>query len=190
MKRSKLAIAVAAGFLLAVIPAAPLLAADTPEQQRAQAKKEVPGAIAAFKKADPGIDKFFSTSAGYVVFPKVGKVGLVIGGGHGIGEVFEGGKSVGTATMSFGTVGLQAGIQEFSEIIFFQNAATLDRFKQDKFEFTANASVVIVKVGASASANYRDGVVVFTRASGGAMGEASVGGQKFKFTPEGMAAKK
>jgi lipid-binding SYLF domain-containing protein len=180
MKRSSIALAVATGFLLAVFPASPLLAADTPEQQRAQAKKEVPGAIAAFKKADPGIDKFFSQSAGYVVFPKVGKVGLVIGGGHGIG----------TATMSFGTVGLQAGIQEFSEIIFFQNAATLDRFKQGKFEFTANASAVILKTGASASANYRDGAVVFTRASGGAMGEAAVGGQKFKFTPEGMAARK
>jgi lipid-binding SYLF domain-containing protein len=190
MKRSSIAVALAAGFLLAVFPASPLLAADTPEQQRAQAKKEVPGAIAAFKKADPGIDKFFSQSAGYVVFPKVGKVGLVIGGGHGIGEVFEGGKSIGTATMSFGTVGLQAGIQEFSEIIFFQNAATLDRFKQGKFEFTANASAVILKMGASASANYRDGAVVFTRASGGAMGEAAVGGQKFKFTPEGMAARK
>ena len=190
MTRGKIAIAVAAGLVLALMPVSPLLAADTPEQQRAQARKEVPATVAAFKKADPGIDKFFAQSAGYVVFPKIGKVGFVVGGGHGIGEVFEGGKSIGTATTSFGTVGLQAGIQEFSEIIFFQNAATLDRLKKDKFEFTANASAVILKAGASASANYRDGVVVFTRASGGAMAEAAVGGQKFKFTPEGMAAKK
>jgi len=189
MKRSRLAIAIAAGFLLALVPESPLLAADTPEQQREQARKEVPGAIATFKKADPGIDKFFSQSAGYVVFPKVGKMGLIIGGGHGIGEVFEAGKSVGTATISFGTVGLQAGIQEFSEIIFFQNAAVLDRFKKDKFEFAANASAVIVKLGASKSANYRDGAVVFTHASGGAMVEASAGGQKFKFTPDGAAKK-
>jgi lipid-binding SYLF domain-containing protein len=183
MKRSKVALAVAVGLALALLPASPLLAKDTPEQQREQARKEVPGTIAAFKKADPGIDKFFSQSAGYAVFPKVGKVGLIIGGGHGIGEVFEKGKSVGMSTMSFGTVGLQAGIQEFAEIIFFENAAVLERLKQGKFEFAANASAVILKTGASKSANYRDGVVVFTRASGGAMAEASLGGQKFSYTP-------
>jgi lipid-binding SYLF domain-containing protein len=141
------------------------------------------------KKADPGIDKFFAQSVGYVVFPKVGKVGVIVGGGHGVGEVFEKGVPVGTATLSFGTVGLQAGIQEFSEVIFFQNAAALDRFKQNKFEFSANASAVIVKAGASAAANYRDGVVVFTHSTGGAMVEAAAGGQKFKFTPDGAGKK-
>ncbi len=34
--------------------------------------------------------------------------------------------------------------------------------------------------GASADANYNDGVAIFTQAKGGLMYEASVGGQKFK----------
>jgi len=37
--------------------------------------------------------------------------------------------------------------------------------------------------GASANADYKDGVAVFTLAKGGAMAEASVGGQKFSYEP-------
>jgi lipid-binding SYLF domain-containing protein len=174
----------AAAFLIAVLPAAQALAADTPEQQRAKARAEAPATIEAFRKSDPDIGKFFSQSAGYAVFPRVGKVGLIIGGGNGVGTLYEKGKPVGSAMLSFGTIGLQAGAQEFSEVVFFENAATLERFKQGKFELAANASAVIVKAGASKSANYRDGVVVFTHARGGAMAEAAVGAQKFTYTPE------
>jgi lipid-binding SYLF domain-containing protein len=174
----------AAAFLIALLPAAQALAADTPEQQRSKAKAEAPGTIQAFRKADPEITKFFSQSAGYAVFPRVGKVGLIVGGGNGVGAVYEKDTPVGTAMLSFGTIGLQAGAQEFSEIIFFENKAALDRFKQGKFELAANASAVIVKAGASKSANYRDGVVVFTHARGGAMAEAAVGAQKFTYWPD------
>jgi len=37
-------------------------------------------------------------------------------------------------------------------------------------------------LGASADANYDKGVAVFTIAEGGLMYEASIGGQKFKYT--------
>jgi hypothetical protein len=37
--------------------------------------------------------------------------------------------------------------------------------------------------GASANAKYVNGVSVFTLAKGGVMAEASVGGQKFSYTP-------
>ena len=40
-----------------------------------------------------------------------------------------------------------------------------------------------VKTGASANADYSDGVAIFTQAKGGLMYEASVGGQKFKTKP-------
>ena len=37
--------------------------------------------------------------------------------------------------------------------------------------------------GAAANADYSNGVAIFTLAKGGLMYEASVGGQKFGFTP-------
>ena len=163
---------------------------QTPAEKRAQLKTNVAAAIERYKKADPGIERFFKDSAGYAVFPNIDKAGFIVGGGHGDGEVYEKGKLIGTASVTIGTVGLQAGAQTFSQVVFFKDAAALARFKQNKFEFTANASAVAAKAGASTNADYRDGVAVFTRAEEGVMAEAAIGSQKFKYTPEGAAAKK
>lgn len=142
---------------------------------------EVKKTIEAFEFKDPSIKQRFESAHGYAVFPTIGKAGLIVGGAGGDGQVFERGKLIGTASVTQLTVGLQAGVQEFSEVVFFQNKAALDRFKNDKFEFAANASAVVAKSGASASSDYRNGVVVFTLAKEGVMLEAAVGGQKFKF---------
>ena len=162
----------------------------TPAEKRAQLKSDVAAAIERYKKADPGMDRFFTQSAGYAVFPSIDKAGFIVGGGHGGGEVYEKGKLIGTASVTMGTVGLQAGAQTFSQVIFFKDAGALDRFKQNKFEFTANASAVAAKAGASTNADYRGGVAVFTRSEQGVMAEAAVGSQKFKYKPEAAAAKK
>ncbi|HID49932.1 MAG TPA: hypothetical protein EYP40_10045, partial [Chromatiales bacterium] len=81
------------------------------------------------------------------------------------------------------TIGFQLGGQAYSEIIFFKDKKTLDRFKNGNFELGAQASAVAITAGASADVNYEKGVAVFTMAKGGLMYEASVGGQKFSYTP-------
>ena len=188
MKSPYLVLTLVAAFFCALLPLSPAQSAEkkkpTPADLRAQLSKDVPSAIAGYRKTDPGIERFFNQSAAYVVFPRIGKVGLIFAGGDGIGEVYEKGKLIGTASITFATVGLQAGAQEFSQVIFFQDGAALDRFKQNKFEFTANVSAVIVKAGASKGADYRNGVAVFTQPRGGAMVEAALGTQKFSFTAE------
>ena len=158
--------------------------AKSQEAQRQELRAGVQATIDRFKKADAGIERFFKESAGYVVFPTVGKLGFIVAGGYGDGEVYEGGNLIGVASVSFGSVGLTAGAQEYSEIVFLQDKAAVDRFKQNKFEFDAAASAVVWKSGAAKSANYRNGVVVVVQPKGGAMVEASVGGQKFAFKPE------
>jgi len=183
MKGILAALSLALAF--ALLPcAAPAQTADK-DKSAAEARQklhaETQSAIARLKKTDPGTDRFFRESAGYAVFPNVGKVGLLIGGGHGDGEVYQGGKPVGIASVSLGTVGLQAGAQEYSEIVFFKDAAALERFKQNKFEFSGSVSAVIAKAGAAKEAVYRDGYAVFVHPVGGAMAEAAVGGQKYKF---------
>ena len=83
-------------------------------------------------------------------------------------------------------MGLQAGGQAYREVIFFENKETMDRFKLNKVEFSAQISAVAAKSGASANVKYVEGIMVFTQQKGGLMFEASVGGQKFKFTPFGQ----
>jgi lipid-binding SYLF domain-containing protein len=166
---------IAAG--LAALLAAPAFA-------RADATvKEAKNAVTAMKKADPSLKKFFDHSVGYAVFPDVGKGGLVVGGAGGTGYVFKGSKAVGKTTLSQVTVGAQVGGQAYSEIIFFETAETLAAFKKGEWTMAAQVSAVMLKSGASADAKYKEGVAVFTLSKGGAMAEASVGGQKFSFTP-------
>lgn len=156
----------------------------SPEALRQELKADVQSTIARFKKTDAGIERFLKDSAGYVVFPTVGKLGFILGGGYGEGEVYEAGKLVGVASVSFGSVGLQAGAQEYSEIVFFKDKPDVERFMQNKFEFGASASAVVWKSGAAAANDYRGGVAVFVLPKGGVMAEAAIGGQKFTFKSE------
>ena len=145
---------------------------------------------------------FFANSYGYAVFPTVGKGGLIVGGAHGSGRVYEKGTYVGDSSITELSVGLQAGGEAFSEIIFFEDKRAFDEFTTGNFEFSAQAQAVAIKSGASAQAGttgsnagakggnkqdattagaYYKGMAVFTVAKGGAMAEMSIAGQKFKF---------
>jgi lipid-binding SYLF domain-containing protein len=138
-----------------------------------------------YRRADPGIDSFIRHSAGYVVFPGIGKGGLGVGGAHGTGVLFEDGVPTGKVTMNQVTIGAQAGGQEFSEVIFFQTPQVLADFRQGKVKMSAEVSAVALSAGAAAKAKFTNGVAVFTQMKGGLMAEASIGGQKFKYEPFG-----
>jgi len=139
--------------------------------------------VALFKKTDPGLDRFFKDSVGYAVFPSVGKGAYIVGGAYGKGILYEGGKPVGTASLAQATIGLQFGGQAYSEIIFFETAGVLNDFKSGTFALSGQVSGVALTAGAAATANYERGTAVFTATKGGLMVEASVGGQKFSYTP-------
>ena len=64
-------------------------------------------AIIDVKEADPGIAQFFENSAGYAVFPNVGKGGIGVGGAHGKGLVIQNDQVIGKTSLSQLTVGLQ-----------------------------------------------------------------------------------
>ena len=139
-------------------------------------------AKAEFIKTDAPLGHLFESAAGYVMFPNVGKGAVGVGGASGNGIVYEKGKTIGKAKMSQVTVGLQVGGQAYRELIFFETQETLDKFKKNKFDFSAQASAVAAKAGASANAKFKDGVMIYTQQKGGLMYEASIGGQKFKYT--------
>ena len=145
--------------------------------------KEAKDTVEVFTKADPGISKFFESSAGYAIFPTIGKGAIGIGGAGGSGVLFEKGKAVGKTSMAQVTIGLQLGGQSYSEVVFFETAAALNDFKKGNFALAAQVSAVAAASGASANAKYASGVAVFTATKAGLMYEASVGGQKFGYEP-------
>jgi len=134
-----------------------------------------------FIKTDNLMQSLFKDSYGYVIFPNVGKGAIGIGGAAGNGIAFEEGKMIGAAKMKQLSIGFQLGGQAYREVIFFENEEAMTRFKENNFEFSAQASAVTVKKGATANVKYREGVMVFSQQKGGLMYEASIGGQKFDF---------
>lgn len=146
---------------------------------------------------------YFGKSYGYAVFPTIGKAGFGIGGAHGKGRVYVGGKPVGDAKMTQVSIGFQLGAQGYSLMIFFEDKRAFDEFASGNFEFGAQAGAVIITAAASAGASttgatagasggkkdastaggYYRGMAPFIIIKGGAMYEASVAGAKFSYKP-------
>ncbi len=155
-------------------------------------------------KDSPVVAPYFKKSHGYAIFPTIGKGGIGIGGAHGKGQVYAGDKLTGKTSMTQVTVGFQFGGQAYSQIIFFEDKRAYEEFTGGNFEFGAGASAVAITAGAQAQAgstgtsasatpggtagsqaetSFHKGMAVFTRAKGGLMYEAAIGGQKFSFEP-------
>ncbi len=139
-----------------------------------------------FLEADPSMQTFFDNAVGWAVFPTVGKGAVGVGGAYGKGVLYQGGEVVGYCDLSQGSIGFQLGGQSYSEIIFFRNDQAISAFKSGTVKLSAQASAVAAASGASADADYSEGVAIFTMASGGLMFEASVGGQGFDYRPASM----
>ena len=183
--RTKIDVAVPSLALVAMLLVGGCQTAPKTEEGKADLEQESQSAVNRMRNADTGIDKALKEAYGHVIFPKAGKGGFIVGGGYGRGVAYEQGRQVGFADITQLSAGLQIGGQAFSELIIFQNKEALDRFKNNQLTFSANASGVIVKKGVATAVNYDNGVAVFVLPVAGAMAEASIGGQKFTFTPMG-----
>ncbi|VAX01093.1 hypothetical protein MNBD_GAMMA21-1847 [hydrothermal vent metagenome] len=118
----------------------------------AGAAEDYSASIKSFKQAKE-TQPFFKSSYGYALFPIIGKGGLGIGAAHGKGQVYRGGKVTGKTSMTQVTVGLQAGGQAFSQIIFFNDKRAYADFTIGNFEFGAQATAVAITASASASSS-------------------------------------
>ena len=132
-------------------------------------------------KTTPKLKDYYIEAYGYVVFPRVTKAGIGIGGAAGKGVVFRNHQVVGSAKLIQASVGIQLGGQQYSEVIFFKNERAFEHFTNGNLKFDAQASAVALTKGASIDVAYKGGVAVFTKTKGGLMYEASIGGQHFKF---------
>lgn len=153
-----------------------------------------------------GAGAMIDTAYGYAVFPTIGKGGIGIGGAYGEGRVYRsGGALAGNTSLAQVTYGFQLGGQAYSQLILFEDERAFDEFTSGNFEFGAQATAVALTAAAGAEANttgagtnvsggqndaaiasagYRKGMAIFTIAKGGLMYEATIGGQKFSYTPK------
>jgi lipid-binding SYLF domain-containing protein len=124
-----------------------------------------------------------------LVFPKVTKAGLGIGGQYGEGALLKGGTAVGYYKTTGASVGLQVGGQQYGYAMIFMNAKALQQLDNAKgFEVGVGPSVVLVDEGmakTTTTTTLKDDIYAFVFGQKGLMGGLGIQGNKIaRITPK------
>ncbi len=121
-------------------------------QDKGETSKDAHAALASLYANVAGAKALGAQAHAILVFPRVTKAGLGIGGLHGDGALIQGGKTVAYYTTSGGSFGLQAGVQTYGYAMFFMNAKALQQLDNAKgFEVGVGPSVVVLDEGKAKS---------------------------------------
>lgn len=144
--------------------------------------KEVAAAIAEFyEKSLPG-KALAEKASGMLVFPKVIKAGLGIGGEYGEGALLVDGKAVDYYSTAGASIGLQFGAQTKSQVILFMNEDVLKQFRESKgWEAGVDGSVAVAEIGAGgeiSSKTAKKPIIGFIFSNKGFMANLTLEGSK------------
>jgi lipid-binding SYLF domain-containing protein len=144
--------------------------------------RRVNDTLKTFEEQVDGAEVFLGQAAGYLVFPKVYKVGIGVGAETGEGALRIGGKTVDYYRTTSGSVGLQLGAQAKSIVIAFMTREALDKFRNSQgWKVGVDGSVALVDIGIGKTIdtqNVKDPVVGFIFGSKGLMYNLTLEGSK------------
>ena len=165
-------------LLVTILFASSVLAASADKINRESNK-----ALQEFKEEIRGADVFLNQAAGYLVFPRVIKVGIGVGAETGEGVLRVGGSTVAYYRTTSGSIGFQLGAQAKSIVIAFMTRESLDKFRNSSgWKVGVDGSVALIDLGAGKTIdtdNIRDPVVGFIFGSKGLMYNLTLEGSKF-----------
>ena len=175
MKPFRRAFAVA--LLAALLAPAGAFAAD-----RSALESEARSALQKLTSTLPAARSLAGGAVAVLVFPKITKAGLVVGGQYGDGVLFKGGKVVGYYNTSGASYGLQAGAQTYGYAMFLMNEKALGAVGANEgFEVGIGPSVVVVDEGMAKSVTTttaKDDIYAFIFGQKGLMAGIGVQGNK------------
>lgn len=145
--------------------------------------RESDKALVVFQEEVSGSEMFLNQAAGYLVFPRVIKIGIGLGAETGEGVLRVGGQTVAYYRTTAGSIGLQLGAQAKSIVIVFMTKDSLQKFRNSSgWKVGIDGSVALIDLGAGKtidSQNIRDPVVGFIFGSKGLMYNLTLEGSKF-----------
>lgn len=163
--------------LLAALVGTAVLAVDT-----AALDKQVAATLDNFYKLNQRNQYLAQNAAAVLVFPRITKAGVGVGGEHGDGALQVNGKTVGYYSISGASIGLTLGVSHHSEVILFQTPEARDKFvKGSDWSIGGDASVAVMKKGAGGdydTETLKKPVLAFVFGEKGLMGDASLQGAK------------
>jgi lipid-binding SYLF domain-containing protein len=160
-----------------LLPSLPAFAASA-----AVIDAKVDDAIEIFKEDVNGAEVFLSQSAGYLVFPRVIKIGFGFGAETGEGALRVRGRSVEYYRTTAGSFGFQIGAQAKAIVIAFMTPESLEQFRNSSgWKVGVDGSVALIDLGAGKqinTGNIKDPVVGFIFDSKGLMYNLTLEGTK------------
>lgn len=166
------------GMVVAMLFAGSVLAASAEKIDRESDK-----ALVVFQEEISGSEIFLNQAAGYLVFPRVIKIGIGLGAETGEGVLRVGGQTVAYYRTTAGSIGLQLGAQAKSIVIVFMTKASLQKFRDSSgWKVGIDGSVALIDLGAGKTIdtqNISDPVVGFIFGSKGLMYNLTLEGSKF-----------
>jgi lipid-binding SYLF domain-containing protein len=172
------------GISIALATPAPVAADDA-----AEISKNAHAALASLYSKVAGAKALGAQAHAILVFPKVIKAGLGIGGQSGEGALIRGGKTVAYYRTSGGSFGLQAGAQTYGYAMFFMKPEALTQLdKADGFEVGVGPSVVVMDEGKAKSTTtttMKEDIYAFIFGQEGLMAGLGIQGNKIsKINPK------
>jgi len=157
--------------------ASPALAASA-----AEIDVDVNKALEAFQKIE-GAHAFLGIAKGVLVFPKVYKAGIGVGGEYGEGALRIGGKTVDYYSTAAASIGFQLGAQAKSIVVIFTDESALAKFRASEgWKVGVDGSVALIDIGVGKSldtTNINDPVIGFIFGQKGLMYNLTLEGSKF-----------
>jgi lipid-binding SYLF domain-containing protein len=181
-----------AGVLIAaafIWPGHPSAAQDKGKTEAAELAGESQAALQKLSGSVPLAKSLGPKAEAILVFPKVTKAGLGIGGQYGEGSLLKKGSAVAYYKTTGASFGLQAGGQTYGYAMFFMNAKALDDFvNASGFEVGVGPSVVLVDEGmakTTTTTTLKDDIYAFVFGQKGLMAGLGIQGNKItKITPK------
>lgn len=146
-----------------------------------QIDKDVDASLKLFRDVQ-GADGIIKRAKGILVFPKVYKAGIGLGGEYGEGALRINGKSVDYYSTAAASIGFQLGAQKKTIIIAFNEQGALDNFRNASgWKVGVDASVAVIAVGAGGAidtANANKPIIAFILDQKGLMYNLTLEGAK------------
>ncbi|GBE15954.1 MAG TPA: hypothetical protein ENH32_08385 [Proteobacteria bacterium] len=171
-------------FLLGLVVLFSVAVASSPVSAASAAKieKRVNQALRTFHEEVRSGDELMAQAKGVLIFPKVYKAGIGIGGEYGEGALRIKGKTVSYYSTAAASIGFQLGAQSKIVIIMFMSNNALENFRRsDGWEIGVDGSVALVDVGVGGSidtTNLKKPVIGFIIGQKGLMYNLTLEGSK------------
>ncbi|MBT8147228.1 MAG: hypothetical protein KJN90_10260 [Gammaproteobacteria bacterium] len=149
---------------------------------KAEIDANVQVALQEFYEKSPAGKILAQDAAGMLVFPKVLKAGIGVGGEYGEGSLLIGGQPTAYYSTASASIGFQFGAQLKSQVVLFMTQAALERFRDsDGWEAGVDGSIALIEFGAAeeiSSNSIQDPIIGFIFSNRGFMYNLTFEGSK------------